>query len=673
MTAPYYPQKVITPNLGLALYSVDEIIADNFIILDAFAGTAQSIQVNGTVIPQTNFIDSATVTFTVVGSNVTANAAAGFSDINGVPVANPNFNDLLPAAPLGGTNVLWQHVGSSISAYVVIPPAGVFPVTKAAIASNWLNSYNSVTGLFTATQPTFTDLSAHPTTLAGYGITDAISSGVMTTLGDIIYENNVPTPARLAGNTTSTREFLRSLGAAGVATAPVRDTLLAGDIPNLAASIITSGVLALARGGNTFALLGDLIYGGAAAAPTVLSGNITTTKMYLSQTGTSAVSAAPAWAQIAYADISGTPALAFLPLAGGTLTGGLGFTDNTLDIGNVATLRPRTIYAGTSVLAPLFNAGTGFQIGGAAASGHFLVGNGTNYVDATALPTGTVLWNQIGNAAGNLTLSNAGFTTEFDQTSAVAWLWANTTVATALTTNASPLLELAANYWTGAASAADTWKIRSSLAAGTNGKSTLAIAHSGSTGAALVTMPTYGLGTSTAFWYHGLNLPSDIYSSGAGTSDHFGLKSNSATFYGASNAVIAWASSSTNLDQGGIIDAGISRIGPASLAIGNGTAGNTPGNLSFNRVSLSGADFAGQATITAAATTKAVTFAANYTGTGQPIVVITPTSDPLALGVPVGYWVTYSGGAGAWTGFTVNIQSALAGDVTFNYIVIGNR
>jgi hypothetical protein len=123
----------------------------------------------------------------------------------------------------------------------------------------------------------------------------------------------------------------------------------------------------------------------------------------------------------------------------------------------------------------------------------------------------------------------------------------------------------------------------------------------------------------------------------------------------------------------GGIDAGISRLGAGSLAIGNGTAGNTTGNLSLNRVSLSGADFAGQATITAGGTTQAVTFAANYTGTGQPVIVITPTSDPLALGVPVGYWVTYSGGAGAWTGFTVNIQTALAGNVTFNYLCIGNR
>lgn len=45
---------------------------------------------------------------------------------------------------------------------------------------------------------------------------------------------------------------------------------------------------------------------------------------------------------------------AYLPLAGGTLTGALLFsTTNTLDIGtNSATLAPRTVYAGTSVVAP---------------------------------------------------------------------------------------------------------------------------------------------------------------------------------------------------------------------------------------------------------------------------------------------------------------------------------
>jgi hypothetical protein len=118
-------------------------------------------------------------------------------------------------------------------------------------------------------------------------------------------------------------------------------------------------------------------------------------------------------------------------------------------------------------------------------------------------------------------------------------------------------------------------------------------------------------------------------------------------------------------------DSGISRLGAASLAIGNGTLGDKTGNLSYNRINTAGADHAGQATVTAGNTTQAVSFAVNYTGTGQPVIVVTPTSDPLALGVPVGYWVTYSGSAGAWSGFTVNIQTALAGNVTFNYVVIG--
>lgn len=75
-------------------------------------------------------------------------------------------------------------------------------------------------------------------------------------------------------------------------------------VPNIDASKITTGVLALARGGNTFASLGDLIYGGGSGAPTVLSGNTSTTKKFLTQTGDAGpVSAAPAWGTIASGDV----------------------------------------------------------------------------------------------------------------------------------------------------------------------------------------------------------------------------------------------------------------------------------------------------------------------------------------------------------------------------------
>ena len=92
------------------------------------------------------------------------------------------------------------------------------------------------------------------------------------------------------------------------------------------------------------------------------------------------------WQQVAsQASISG----AFLPITGGTLTGNLLFTDNTYDIGASGATRPRTGYFGTSVLAPLVNAATGFQIAGAATSGNYLRGNGTNFV-SSAIQVGDV-------------------------------------------------------------------------------------------------------------------------------------------------------------------------------------------------------------------------------------------------------------------------------------------
>lgn len=109
-------------------------------------------------------------------------------------------------------------------------------------------------------------------------------------------------------------------------------------------------------------------------------------------------------------------------------------------------------------------------------------GNAWTLGSASCGSGGSSAWSGLGNATAALTLSNAGYATTFDQTSAVDWLWANTTTATSGTTNGSPVLQLAANYWTGSASAQDTWSVSSSLAAGTNGASTLTFAHSGSSG-----------------------------------------------------------------------------------------------------------------------------------------------------------------------------------------------
>jgi len=66
-------------NLGLALWGADEVVVENFLLIDAAIGSGSSVRINGAVIPNVNFVNSATVTFSVVGSNVSATAAAGSS------------------------------------------------------------------------------------------------------------------------------------------------------------------------------------------------------------------------------------------------------------------------------------------------------------------------------------------------------------------------------------------------------------------------------------------------------------------------------------------------------------------------------------------------------------------------------------------------------------------
>lgn len=108
--------------------------------------------------------------------------------------------------------------------------------------------------------------------------------------------------------------------------------------------------------------LGDIIYGGASGTRTRLAGNTTTTKKYLSQTGDAVNSAAPAWAQTAFADLSGNAT---------AVQGGTGITSYT--IGDI-------LYAdSTTTLAKL----------GVGASGTFIKSNGAGAAPTYASPSVT--------------------------------------------------------------------------------------------------------------------------------------------------------------------------------------------------------------------------------------------------------------------------------------------
>ena len=117
-------------------------------------------------------------------------------------------------------------------------------------------------------------------------------------------------------NVTTEDQFISSL-AIGTKPLDVTSTtvctnlnadLLDGSHSSAFLTSVTAHNLLSATHGDTTAgtvVLGDVIYGDAATKWVKLAGNITTAKQYLSQTGTSAISAVPAWATIAQADITG--------------------------------------------------------------------------------------------------------------------------------------------------------------------------------------------------------------------------------------------------------------------------------------------------------------------------------------------------------------------------------
>lgn len=124
-----------------------------------------------------------------------------------------------------------------------------------------------------------------------------------------------------------------------------------GSIDLSQSGAVGSSVLGFLNGGtgqSSYAL-GDTLYASATNTLAKLAGNITTVRQFLSQTGTGAVSAAPAWATIAGADITG----AALTTANDTnVTLSLGGTPAT------ALLRAASITAGWTGLLSLTRGGT---------------------------------------------------------------------------------------------------------------------------------------------------------------------------------------------------------------------------------------------------------------------------------------------------------------------------
>lgn len=98
--------------------------------------------------------------------------------------------------------------------------ASDIPAGNSCAANSFANSLGSALTLGCA-QPSFANLSGSLT----------LGQTPLTTLGDLLYVNATPALARLAGNTTTSKQFLTQTGTGTVSAAPTWGTIVAADIP----------------------------------------------------------------------------------------------------------------------------------------------------------------------------------------------------------------------------------------------------------------------------------------------------------------------------------------------------------------------------------------------------------------------------------------------------------
>lgn len=254
---------------------------------------------------QTTGLQNGVYVVTTVGSGSTNWVLTRSSDANTSSEGDPNS--------LGGGDYFFVQSGTTQGFFAFIctnTSAIVFGTTDITF-----NEFSQVP-IYTGTAP----INVSGQTIALTGTVAATNGGTGTatvTTGDLLYGSGTNTWGKLAAGAGYKSLVMNSGG-----------TQVEWNAVALNQSGAVSGALGATNGGtgqSSYAV-GDILYSGSTNALAKLSGNATTTKKFLNQTGTGSASAAPSWDAISSGDISGLGTMASqnannVAITGGTISG----------------------------------------------------------------------------------------------------------------------------------------------------------------------------------------------------------------------------------------------------------------------------------------------------------------------------------------------------------------
>jgi hypothetical protein len=209
--------------------------------------------------------------------------------------------------------------------------------------------------------------------------------------GDVLYGSGTNTWSKLTIGSP-----YRSLVVNGAGTLPEWNAVA------LNQSGAVSGALPTANGGTniTTYTLGDTLYSSAANTLAKLAGNTTTTKKFLTQTGTGSASDAPAWGTISGSDVSGN------------ISGSAGSVANALTLGTYLTGTSFNGSAAVTATVDATSANTASKVVARDASGNFSAGTITATLSGSAT-SATTATNVAGGAANQLVYQTGSGATSF--------------------------------------------------------------------------------------------------------------------------------------------------------------------------------------------------------------------------------------------------------------------